>query len=71
MYKLFRTLIEAIIFGLIVLLIGLIIANLVELWIPIEPSCKDNYFYEISLFLTGFAIHLINVYVVKGWLSSN
>jgi hypothetical protein len=57
-------LVEAVIVGIIVTVIGTLITLLLGKFFSIElpPVCKDwnkNYVMEISLFLTGFTTHLL------------
>lgn len=60
--KFIRVLLEAILFGIFVIVVGLIVARIMEMYYTIDDSCDQSYFYEISMFLTGFFIHFIYVY---------
>lgn len=62
LHKFFRVLLEAILFGIFMIVVGLIVAKIMETQYTFEESCNNNYFYEINLFLTGFFLHIIYVY---------
>jgi hypothetical protein len=47
---------EAVIFGLVVMLIGIIVAKVLSYY------SVESYLYEWSLFITGFLLHFIYVY---------
>jgi hypothetical protein len=60
--KFIRVLLEAILFGIFVIVVGLIVARIMQMYYTFDDSCDQSYFYEISMFLTGFFIHFIYVY---------
>lgn len=58
-----KILIEALVVGILIVIIGTIITYLLGNMFKVDlpPVCKDwnkNYIMEISLFLTGFLTHL-------------
>lgn len=60
---------EAIVVGILTILVGTFISKLFQRKVP--SSCKDwnkNYVMEMSLFLTGFTIHILCEYFgVNKW----
>lgn len=59
----YRVLVESVIVGLVILVVGKILSKLVWKYrgVNLPDMCQkwdDNYTQEISLFLTGFLLHL-------------
>lgn len=63
--KFWQTMFEAFLFGIAVVLIGVIVAKVMEKYYPMDPECNQYHSYELSLFITGFAIQIVNVYIVR------
>ena len=66
---------EAIVVGIMTILVGYIAGFIMSYGMPIQQECKNwnkNYVMEKSLFLTGFLIHIIcQVSGINHWYCRN
>ena len=72
-----RIILEALIVGISTVVMGTVVAGIVGKWLGVDlpPVCKDwnkNYSMEISLFLTGFLLHLFFEFTkINKWYCTN